>query len=218
MGQTARRPEQPPKSREGGCEGAGGLTGEHGHHPGSAERRDKCAAGMRTCEGGQHCESDLESPESPEQVFKPWSTLWGAPRAKALRPGQRRWTGVGWSLPPRAAVGSRESKDHSRASRGPLGGWVRRGTCPCPLGLQRALTRAGAGLCSLQPPLPGRLGLCSGGLSKPSCGAGQLQGAAVSCTDQEAPAVSNLPAPVHVGQDEGEGLPEEEQTRSSLPH
>lgn len=40
------------------------------------------------------------------------------------------------------------------------------------------------------------------------------EGAVLSCTDQEAPAVSNLPAPVHIGQNKREGLPEEEQTRT----
>ena len=70
---------------------------------------------------------------------------------------------------------------------------------------------AGAGLCSLftttsakepwllllrleQPQLWGRIGC-------------REEGAVLSCTDQEAPAVSNLPAPVHIGQNEREGLP-----------
>lgn len=39
------------------------------------------------------------------------------------------------------------------------------------------------------------------------------EGAVLSGTDQEAPAVADLPAPIHVGQDKGEGLPEEEKTR-----
>lgn len=77
---------------------------------------------------------------------------------------------------------------------------------------------AGAGLCSLftttsakepwllllrleQPQLWGRIGC-------------REEGAVLSCTDQETPAISNLPAPVHIGQNEREGLPEEEQTRT----
>ena len=77
---------------------------------------------------------------------------------------------------------------------------------------------AGAGLCSFftttsakepwllllrleQPQLWGRIGC-------------REEGAVLSCTDQEAPAISNLPAPVHIGQNEREGLPEEEQTRT----
>ena len=38
--------------------------------------------------------------------------------------------------------------------------------------------------------------------------------ARTTAVGQEAPAVSNLPAPVHIGQNEREGLPEEEQTRT----
>lgn len=44
------------------------------------------------------------------------------------------------------------------------------------------------------------------------------EGAVLSCTDQEAPAVSDLPAAIHVGQNEGEGLPEEERTRFAFAH
>lgn len=43
------------------------------------------------------------------------------------------------------------------------------------------------------------------------------EGTVLSCTDQEAPAVADLPAPIHVGQHEGEGLPEEERRDSDLP-
>lgn len=65
--------------------------------------------------------------------------------------------------------------------------------------------------------------LCQGALAfaaqagaNPAVGQNRMQrgGGILSGTDQEAPAVSNLPAPVHIGQNEREGLPEEEQTKA----
>lgn len=49
--------------------------------------------------------------------------------------------------------------------------------------------------------------------AQPWSGAGRREeGAVLSSTDQETPAVADLPAPIHVGQNEREGLPEEGQT------
>lgn len=77
---------------------------------------------------------------------------------------------------------------------------------------------AGAGLCCLQPPLPGAWACAAEAWQPPEEPAGgREEGTVLSCTDQEAPAVADLPAPIHVGQHEGEGLPEEERRDSHLP-
>lgn len=88
--------------------------------------------------------------------------------------------------------------------------------CPVPVGLHRALTWLLLLGCALSTTTPARepgllqLRLEQAQLwSRSGC---REEGAVVSGTDQETPAVSNLPAPIHIGQDEGEGLPEEEQT------
>lgn len=104
----ARRPELPPKSKESGCEGAGGPTGKHCHHGGSAKSGDRVLQGRgRT----------TQNPESPEQVFKSRSLLRGLPGP--------------WHRGPDGDVGRAET------TAGPAGApWVggRGGTCPCSAG------------------------------------------------------------------------------------
>ena len=103
------------------------------------------------------------------------------------------------------------------ASKGPLGGQGG-ASVPVPAGLQRALTwqqvlgRALPATTTAKEPWLLQLKLEQAQLwSRAGC---REEGAVLSSTDQEAPAVSNLPAPVHIGQNEREGLPEEEQTRT----
>lgn len=101
------------------------------------------------------------------------------------------------------------------ASKGPLGGQGG-ASVPVPAGLQRALTwqqvlgRALPATTTAKEPWLLQLKLEQAQLwSRAGC---REEGAVLSSTDQEAPAVSNLPAPIHVGQNEGKGLPEEEHT------
>lgn len=93
--------------------------------------------------------------QSQEQLFTSRSVLAEAPGAMAPRPGGRRWRGLGWSLPQSGAV---ESWGEQRPERGQQRspGWARRGVCPVPVGLHRALTWLLLLGCALSTTTPAR--------------------------------------------------------------